>query len=74
MVTFTMTTVSPQRTTQEPFACSAYFPVSMMTFLPPISVSNCLKFFVILHSLLFVPQGSPCRPAIYKRAEHLFRP
>ena len=54
MVTLTITTVSPQRTTQEPFACSAYFPVSTMTFLPPTSVSNCLKVFVIVHSLLFV--------------------
>ena len=31
MHTVTMTAVSPQRTTHEPFACSVYLPVSMVT-------------------------------------------
>ena len=81
MVTLTMTAVSPQRTTHEPFACSAYLPVSTMTFLPPTSVSNCLKFVVILHSLTLTLDGGPrppllpllhaalLRAGIYKRAE-----
>ena len=35
MHTVTMTAVSPQRTTQEPFACSVYLPVSTTTSRPP---------------------------------------
>ena len=61
MVTLTITTVSPQRTTHEPLVCSAYLPVSTMTFLPPTSVSNCLNVFVmILFYSLPCSCGDPC--------------
>ena len=65
MVTLTMTTVSPQRTTHEPFACSAYLPVSTMTFLPPTSVSNCLKFSNILLLLVRSHGRSPTFRLLY---------
>ena len=37
MVTFVITTVSPQRMIHDPLACPAYLPVSTMTLRPPIS-------------------------------------
>ena len=74
IVTLTITTVSPQRTTHEPLACSAYLPVSTSTFLPPISVSNTLKFCVILLSLIVLCEDTETSPLLDKRAEHLPRP
>ena len=41
-VTFTITTVSPHLTMQDPFACWAYLPTSTETSLPPIVVVNTL--------------------------------
>ena len=42
-VAVTNTAVSPQRTMQEPPACCAYLPVSMVSFLPATSVVNILS-------------------------------
>ena len=53
IVTLTITTVSPQRTTQEPFACSANFPVSTITFLPPISVSKIVACLLLIKISFF---------------------
>ena len=43
IVTFTITTVSPQRTKQEPFACPQSLPVSNVTSLPAILITYFLK-------------------------------